>query len=53
MLLKKHVCAIGRQDEKAEEKYWNKVPYEELINATLMPLETVNTETGWTAQMKL
>jgi len=23
-------CAIGRQDEKAEEKYWNKVPYTEL-----------------------
>jgi hypothetical protein len=25
-------CAIVRQDEKAEEKYWNKVPYEDVIS---------------------
>ena len=25
-------CAIGRSDDKAEEKYWNKVPYEEVTS---------------------
>ena len=24
-------CSIQRQDEKAEEKYWNKVPYEDVV----------------------
>jgi hypothetical protein len=41
-------CAIARQDEKAEEKYWNKIEYEEF---TQMPTpdtgETVTSKIRW------
>ena len=41
-------CGLNRLDEKAEEKYWNKIPYDEL---TQMPTpdtgETVTSEVRW------
>ena len=41
-------CAIGRSDDKAEEKYWNKVQYED-VTAGIKPEtgETVYSDQRW------